>query len=89
MYKNAKNYENHLNQVMWEKSFVRKILDFYPKKVKIENSSLKFLPVQRVGFVRELPVQNTGRTDPGKSLTSNENDKLDFSSMNKSSSYSY
>ena len=68
MYKNAKNYENHLNQVMWEKSFVSIILDFYPKKVKIENFSSKFLPVQGVGFVRELPVQNTGRTAPGISL---------------------
>ena len=30
--------------------FVRKIFGYYPPKIKIEKSSLKFLPVQTGGF---------------------------------------
>ena len=34
--------------------FVMKIFGYDPQKVKIENSSLKFLPVQRVGFLETV-----------------------------------
>ena len=51
-------------QLCLRRWLVRKILGYYPPKVKIEKSSLKFLPVQ-TGVFRKLPVQKTGRTGPG------------------------
>ena len=48
--------------------FSRKIFDHYPKKVKIEISSLKFLPVQKIGFQESAcskDRQDRSRPSPG------------------------
>ena len=37
---------------------------FYPIRVKIENSSEKFLPIKEGGFQEKKPAQKAGRTGP-------------------------
>ena len=44
-------------QLCPEKWFVRKKVGYYPQKVIIENSVLKFLPVQKGGFQENAYIQ--------------------------------